>query len=104
MKREKQFRPDKIGDYFRIEWLPLVLVTVSGLIYNIGLLAAPWFEGRLAQCLADILGGNAAASAMAMLVLAYILVTLLVFPFWIAIYAAFRVGNFVLSTVLRVVK
>ena len=61
MKREKQFRPDKIGDYFRIEWLPLVLVTVSGLIYNIGLLAAPWFEGRLAQCLADILGGNAAA-------------------------------------------
>ena len=78
MKREKQFRPDKIGDYFRIEWLPLALVTVSGLIYNIGLLAAPWFEGRLAQCLADILGGNAAASAMAMLVLAYILVTLLV--------------------------
>ena len=78
MKREKQFRPDKIGDYFRIEWLPLALVTVSGLIYNIGLLAVPWFEGRLAQCLADILGGNAAASAMAMLVLAYILVTLLV--------------------------
>ena len=78
MKREKQFRPDKIGDYFRIEWLPLVLVTVSGLIYNIGLLAAPWFEGRLAQCLADILVGNAAAPAMAMLVLAYILVTLLV--------------------------
>ena len=54
MKREKQFRPDKIGDYFRIEWLPLVLVTVSGLIYNIGLLAAPWFEGRLAQCLSLI--------------------------------------------------
>ena len=26
-----------------------------GLIYNIGLLATPWFEGRLAQCLADIL-------------------------------------------------
>ena len=35
MKREKQFRPDKIGDYFRIEWLPLVLVTVSGLIYTL---------------------------------------------------------------------
>ena len=47
-------------------------------ITNIGLLATPWFEGRLAQGLADILGGNAAASAMAMLVLAYILVTLLV--------------------------
>ena len=33
-----------------------------------------------------------------------ILVTLLVFPVWISLYAVFRVGNFVLSTVLRVVK
>ena len=76
MKREKAFRPDRIGAYFRVEWLPLALVTLSGLIYNIGLLATPWFEGRLAQCLADILGGNAAAGKMAVLVLAYILVTL----------------------------
>ena len=76
MKREKNFRPDRIGSYFRVEWLPLVLVTLSGLIYNIGLLATPWFEGRLAQCLADILGGNATAGKMAVLVLAYILVTL----------------------------
>ena len=45
---------------------------------NIGLLATPWFEGRLAQCLADILGGSETAAQMAMLVLAYILVTLLV--------------------------
>ena len=57
----RTFRPDRIGAYFRIEWLPLALVTVSGLIYNIGLLATPWFEGRLAQCLADILGGSATA-------------------------------------------
>lgn len=33
-----------------------------------------------------------------------ILVTLLVFPFWIAIYAAFRVGNFVLDLYLKAVK
>ncbi len=78
MKDNKTFRPDQIGSYFRAEWLPLVLVTVSGLIYNVGLLAAPWFEGRLAQCLADILGGSAAAARMAVLVLAYIAVTLLV--------------------------
>ena len=76
MKREKAFRPDRIGSYFRVEWLPLALVTLSGLIYNIGLLATPWFEGRLAQCLADILGGNATAGKMAVLVLAYILVML----------------------------
>lgn len=78
MKLDKNFQPDRIGSYFRLEWLPLALVTVSGLVYNIGLLATPWFEGRLAQCLADILGGNATAAAMAMLVLAYVVVTLLV--------------------------
>ena len=78
MKHDKTFRPDQIGSYFRAEWLPLALVTVSGLIYNVGLLAAPWFEGRLAQCLADILGGSATAAQMAVLVLAYIAVTLLV--------------------------
>ena len=41
-KRDKAFRPDRIGAYFRAEWLPLGLVTVSGLVYNVGLLAAPW--------------------------------------------------------------
>ena len=78
MQNDKDFRPDRIGAYFRIEWLPLALVTVSGLIYNIGLLATPWFEGRLAQCLADILDGSATAAAMAILVLTYVLVTLMV--------------------------
>ena len=78
MKTEKSFRPDRIGTYFRVEWRPLAFVTISGLVYNIGLLATPWFEGRLAQCLADILGGSETAAQMAMLVLAYILVTLLV--------------------------
>ena len=78
MRSENAFQPDKISAYFRLEWLPLAFVTLSGLIYNIGLLATPWFEGRLAQCLADILGGNETAAQMAMLVLVYILVTLLV--------------------------
>ena len=78
MKTEKSFHPDRIGTYFRVEWRPLAFVTISGLVYNIGLLATPWFEGRLTQCLADILGGSETAAQMAMLVLAYILVTLLV--------------------------
>ncbi len=78
MKKDKSFRPDRVRSYFRVEWFPLLLVTLSGLVYNIGLLAAPWFEGRLAQCLADILGGSEAAAQMALLVLAYIAVTLLV--------------------------
>ena len=78
MKKDKSFRTDRVLSYFRVEWFPLLLVTLSGLVYNIGLLAAPWFEGRLAQCLADILGGSETAAQMALLVLAYIAVTLLV--------------------------
>ena len=69
MRKSKTFRLDRIGSYFRMEWLSLALVTVSGLIYNVGLLATPWFEGRLAQCLADILGGNETAAQMAVQVL-----------------------------------
>ena len=78
MKPKKNFCHDRVLSYFRLEWLPLAFVTLSGLVYNIGLLATPWFEGRLAQCLADILGGGETAAKMAVLVPAYILVTLLV--------------------------
>ena len=77
-KRGRAFQPDSIAAYFCLEWLPLTLITLSGLAYNVGLLAGPWFEGRLAQCLADILGGNETAAAMTALAAGYILVTLLV--------------------------
>ncbi len=76
--KKHEFRPDSIEAYFRAEWLPLTFVTLSGLVYNIGLLAGPWYEGKLAQCLSDILQGNETAGAMAVLVGAYVLVTLLV--------------------------
>lgn len=77
-KHGRAFQPDSIAAYFRLEWLPLTLITLSGLAYNVGLLAGPWFEGRLAQCLADILGGSETAAAMTALAAGYILVTLLV--------------------------
>ena len=76
--KKHEFRPNSIDAYFRAEWLPLTFVTLSGLVYNIGLLAGPWYEGKLAQCLSDILQGNETAGAMAALVAAYVLVTLLV--------------------------
>ena len=77
-KSGRTFRPDSIRAYFRAEWLPLAFVTLSGLLYNVGLLAGPWFEGRMAQCLTDILGGRATAAAMVTLAAAYLAVTLLV--------------------------
>ena len=76
--KPKNNRPDRILTYFRQEWLPILFTTIFGLLYNGGLLAGPWFEGRLAQCLADILGGSDTAAHMIVLVLAYIAVTLLV--------------------------
>ena len=78
MKYERPFRPDRTLSYFRVEWLPLTFVTLSGLAYNIGLLTGPWFEGRLAQCLADILSGSETSARMVVLVPAYLAAALAV--------------------------
>ena len=67
-------KPDQIGSYFVTEWKPLLAVTVSGLIYNIGLLAGPWFEGRLAQYLLDVFAGKKFFADMQLLVCAYVAV------------------------------
>lgn len=77
MKNKKAFCL-KIASYFRAEWFSMTFIVLSGLFYNVGLLAAPCFEGKLAQRLADILGGSETAAAIAMPVLAYIAVTLAV--------------------------
>lgn len=34
-------QPDRVVSYFRAQWPILTAVTVSGLIYNLGLLAGP---------------------------------------------------------------
>ena len=85
-KNNRSFRPDSVSAYFKAEWLPLLFITISGLVYNFGLLAGPWFEGKLAQCLADMLGGSETAAAMTSLVIWYIIVTLIVQAF--ALYKA----------------
>lgn len=73
VKRERPFHPNHILDYFREEWKTLAAVTISGMIYNLGLMAGPWFEGQMAGCLVDILGGSAGFHEMLILVLGYIL-------------------------------
>ncbi len=65
-------KKDQILYYFKAQWPVLLAVTVSGLIYNLGLLAGPWFEGRMTGCLVDILGGNAGYRDMLVLVIAYV--------------------------------
>lgn len=67
-------QPDRIASYFRMEWKALLAVTVSGMVYNIGLLAGPWFEGRLAQTLLDILEGRKFFGDMVRLTVLYVTV------------------------------
>lgn len=74
----RQFQPDHILSYFRAEWRILSAVTISGLLYNLGLLAGPWFEGKMAGCLADILGNAADFHDMLPLAGGYVLVIIIV--------------------------
>ncbi len=70
---KKSFQPDRILSYFRMEWFSLLLVTVSGLIYNLGLMAGPWFEGKMTGCLVGILEGTGTFSNMLTLVIGYVI-------------------------------
>ena len=72
MKNDQTFQPDRVLSYFKKEWKVLVLVTISGLIYNLGLLAGPWFEGKMTGCLVDILKGLGVFSDMLVLILGYV--------------------------------
>ena len=70
--KDETFRPNRVLSYFREEWKILFFVTVSGLIYNLGLLAGPWFEGKMTGKLVDLLGGTGTFHQMLMLVTAYV--------------------------------
>lgn len=78
MNKEKVFPLDNIFSYFISEWKILLFITLTGLIYNIGLLAGPWFEGQMAQCLVDIIKGSKTISAMITLAISYIITILII--------------------------
>ena len=71
--KDETFRPNRVLSYFQEEWKTLFFVTASGLIYNLGLLAGPWFEGKMTGKLVDLLGGTGTFHQMLMLVTAYAL-------------------------------
>lgn len=70
--------PDRIISYFKNEKAVLFIVTVTGILYNVGMAAGPYFEGQLAQCLYDIIKQLKEPSAMVKLAVIYVLVILLV--------------------------
>lgn len=70
----KQSGPGSVSYYFHHEKKFLLIVTLSGILYNIGMIAGPWFDGQLAQYLYDIFGGTRTAADMYALCLCYALV------------------------------
>ena len=58
-------QPPRLSPIIRKQWRLLALVSITGVVYNVGMVAGPWLEGLLAQRLADIMAGSAAASAIA---------------------------------------
>ncbi len=71
---KKNFRPDRILAYFQVEWKTLIWITISGLIYNLGLMVGPWSEGKMVGCLMRILTGAARFSTMLRLAFFYVIV------------------------------
>lgn len=77
-KKSAEFQPNRVLSYFKAEWRALLIVTVSGLIYNIGLLTGSWFEGTMTGYLVEILNGTGQFSGMLMLVISFAVVTAVV--------------------------
>lgn len=51
--------PDRVLSYFKPEKKVLLLIAIGGIGFNGGMVAGPYFEGRLAQCLYECIQGQA---------------------------------------------
>ncbi len=69
---------DRISSYFKANKGYLAIITITGLIYNAGLLAAPYYEGQLVGNLILITTGEKAKSSMLFLVFLYLFTVLIV--------------------------
>ncbi len=78
MRKVEKEDTGRVGFYFRREKSLLLVVTVTGILYNVGMVAGPWFEGQLVQYLCDILGGRRTPAAMLRLAACYVLTILFV--------------------------
>lgn len=78
MSEKYRSGPDCIGFYFHMERWVLLVVTVTGIFYNLGMAAGPWFEGQMVQYLYDILKKQRHPQQMLGLVICYVLTIFLV--------------------------
>lgn len=71
---KKIVHPDKVMSYFKPEKKILLLIAIGGTGFNAGMIAGPYFEGRLAQCLYDCIQGQATSADMLKLAAVYLAV------------------------------
>ncbi len=69
----RNWQPNQMKSYFLREWRVLLVVSITGVLYNVGMAAGPYFIGRLTQCLYDILRGTATVQNMAVIAGLYVL-------------------------------
>lgn len=70
--------PERVTSYFFSQWKTLLVVTVTGILCNGGLVLSPLLEGKLTQCLLEYLQGKSTWRQMAVLAGIYLLVVALV--------------------------
>lgn len=58
--------------YFKKEWKSLIIVTITGLIYNFGLILGPYFEGKLTQSIYDYFQQDISFQTIVKIVLLYL--------------------------------
>ena len=57
--RTRNMNKQKISYYFLSNKIIIIIITITGIIYNIGLLAGPLLEGYMVQNIYDIYFNNA---------------------------------------------
>ena len=59
-------------EFFKKEWKSLTIVTITGLIYNFGLILGPYFEGKLTQSIYDYFQQDISFQTIVKIVLLYL--------------------------------
>ncbi len=78
MKEFTVKKPKSLFSYVVADKPTLILLIVSGVLFNVGLLALPYFEGQLAQVLYDIIGGEKAFGDMLSVAITFFCVMIVV--------------------------
>lgn len=72
MNRSSYDQTDQVLFYFYHEKMTLFIITITGIFYNAGMIAGPWFEGQMVQYLYDIMQQKRPPMQMLILTFCYI--------------------------------